>query len=140
VGTGHHVSSMQQMRPFGTIRSRLLQRVLPRDGRRYFVPQSARKRAGRTMTMQFTLQVPSRTVTYKATWCRLEWQEMDDRYREIRSRSRNPMTACFWCKRKFENGDMMALAHFENKGNKTLCQTCAKELIATDSSPASGQE
>jgi len=42
------------------------------------------------------------------------------------------MDKCYWCGHPFENGEMMALACFEKKGNKVLCQGCAKKLLRGD--------
>ena len=80
--------------------------------------------------LSLSKQIPARTKTLTARWCRQDWMEIDDTFRAIRERSRNPMTSCFWCKHKFENGEMMALAAFDGKaGNRTLCQDCAAELL-----------
>lgn len=84
------------------------------------------------MAMKLTKRVPSRTKTLSALWCRKDFREMCDQFRAIRSDSRNPMDRCYWCKHPFENGEMMALACFEKLGNRTLCQSCADELLASE--------
>ena len=54
---------------------------------------------------------------------------MCQRFRDVRSKSKDPGDKCFWCKHKFEDGEMMALACFGTKGNHTLCQDCADKLL-----------
>jgi rRNA maturation endonuclease Nob1 len=71
---------------------------------------------------------PASTVTFTAESCTENYLAMSPKFRAIRSRMRNPMDKCHWCKHPFEDGEMMALA-FTKKGNKTLCQACASELI-----------
>ena len=79
--------------------------------------------------MKLSRKIPARTETQTALWCRKDFLEMSQRFRDIRSKSRNPMDKCFWCKHKFEDGEMMALAYFGSNDNKTLCQGCATELL-----------
>ena len=67
--------------------------------------------------LQITKRIPARTVTLKALWCRKDFMLMSDRYREIRSRLSKPMDTCYMCRRKLENGEMMALACFHTGGN-----------------------
>lgn len=77
---------------------------------------------------QISKRIPARTITVKALWIRKDFMQMSDRYREIRGRLRKPMDTCHLCRHKFENGEMMALAHLVPGGNKVLCQPCAGEL------------
>jgi len=86
------------------------------------------------MAKKLTLsrRVPSRTKTLVASWCKKDFMAMCQRFRDIRGRSRNPMDKCYWCGHAFEDGEMMALASFEKKGNKTLCQNCAEELLEAE--------
>lgn len=87
------------------------------------------------MVMKLTRQIPARTQTFVAEWCHKNWKQMTQRFREIRAKSRNPMIHCFWCNHEFGDGEEMALAHFKGKGNKTLCETCADELLASETDP-----
>ena len=80
--------------------------------------------------MKLTKTVPAHTVSFEATFCKPDWLKMTPQFRAIRSKSRYKMDNCFWCHYKFQDEDMMALA-ISNKGNKVLCQTCAK-LLATN--------
>jgi hypothetical protein len=82
-----------------------------------------------------TKLIPAHTKKLTALWCRKDFMAMSQQFRDIRSRSRNPMDACFWCKYQFKDGDMMALACFDTRGNKVLCQDCAGELLANKPSP-----
>jgi len=78
--------------------------------------------------MKLTRRVPARTETIRFDWCRKEFVEMSDCYRMIRSGCSKPMDACFWCKHKFVNGEMMALAHEASGRNRILCQDCVAKM------------
>ena len=83
------------------------------------------------MGLTLSRKVPARTITITAVWCHKNFMEMCDTFREIRAKSPNPLDKCYWCERPHENGEMMAIANFGYKGNKTLCQSCADELLAS---------
>ena len=82
--------------------------------------------------MHLTKTIPTRKKTLVALWCNKQFGRMSPTFRAIRAQSRNPMNACFWCGHNFDDGEMMALAAFEGKGNKMLCQVCAQELLASE--------
>ena len=82
--------------------------------------------------MKLSKRMPARTKTLTARWFKQDFMVMGPEYRKARAGRRNPMDACYWCKRKIPDGEMMALACFDNTGNKILCQACADELIASD--------
>lgn len=73
------------------------------------------------------------TAVFKAIWVKMEFMPMSEMFRRVRAKARNKMTTCFKCRHAFEDGEMMALACFQGKGNKTLCQKCAGELLAAAS-------
>jgi hypothetical protein len=74
-------------------------------------------------------KIPSYIKQVMARWCKKEFMEMSPEFRRIRGEKDN-MLNCYWCKHKFEDGEMMALASFVGKvGNGTLCQKCASELL-----------
>lgn len=82
--------------------------------------------------MFLTKKVPSHNKTIVAKWCKKDFCKYDESFRNIRAKSKNKMDKCYWCKHHFEDGEMIALACFENTGgNKVLCQTCAGELLKT---------
>lgn len=81
--------------------------------------------------MRITKTVPAHTVSFEAISCKLDWLTMTPQFRAIRAGFRYKMDSCFWCRTKFQDGDTMALA-IANKGNKVLCQDCAKLLLASD--------
>ena len=86
--------------------------------------------------MKLTRTRPASTVEFTATACKLDFRKMSQEFRKIRSRCRNPLDRCEWCKHPFADGEMMALAFSDtknNKGNKMLCQTCATDLISSES-------
>lgn len=78
--------------------------------------------------MELSKTVPARKVKFEASSCKLDFMEMNQRFRDIRAKSRNPMNKCAWCSHKFADGEMMALA-IANNGNKVLCQSCGQQLI-----------
>ena len=75
--------------------------------------------------------IPARTKTVRFRWVKQEFMEICPKYRAIRAKCGSPMDACFWCKHKFEDGEMMALAARDNRANVVLCQTCATAAKAT---------
>ena len=80
------------------------------------------------MTLELSKRIPARTETVKFEWCRKNFTVMDQKYRAIRGEMQNPMDACFWCKYKFEDGDMLALAQIKGRRNVVLCQACVSEM------------
>ena len=83
------------------------------------------------LPLKLSRRIPARTLTLKARWCKKEWLPMSNQFRVIRSGCGNPMDRCYWCRHDFEDGEMMALAAFEGKLNKTLCQACADKLLTS---------
>jgi len=79
--------------------------------------------------VELSRTIPAHRKAIKFNWCKKDFMEMSPRYRRIRSTLRDPMDACFWCKHKFIDGEMMALAQPEKGTNKVLCQACADELL-----------
>lgn len=76
--------------------------------------------------------IPARTQTIEFDWCKREFLAMSQVYRNSR-RNMKPLDSCFWCGHKFEDGEMMALAHPKRGGaNKVLCQQCADEMEDTN--------
>lgn len=88
--------------------------------------------------MKLTKIIPARRHTITANWCRKDYIEMSPRYRNTRNRINDGrdkidrMCLCFWCKHRFEDGEMMSLVAFNGKvGNRVLCSKCATELEAS---------
>ena len=77
-----------------------------------------------------TRRVPARTKTERFTWIRSPWMKMSQKYRDIRAKTRSPMDMCFWCRRKFEDGDTMNLAGRPKGKNILLCNACVQ--LASD--------
>lgn len=69
--------------------------------------------------------IPSRKVRFTALWVRMDFLAMGDEYRAARARMRKKLDSCWWCRHKFDDGEMMALACIEGKGNVVLCRSCA---------------
>ena len=78
--------------------------------------------------MKLTKQVPTRVKTVEILWYKRDFFEMSKRFREIRSKSRNPMDKCFWCNHPFEDGERMTVALLKKGPNKVLCQTCTDKI------------
>ena len=81
--------------------------------------------------MRLQRLVKAYTKTVEFNWCRREFMEMSPQYRAIRAKTSAKMDACYWCRHKFEDGEMMALAQPTTGKNKVLCQACADQLLAT---------
>lgn len=78
--------------------------------------------------MKLSKQTQAHTKTLELNWCKRDYVKMSPIFRNIRGKSRNPMDVCAWCKHKFDDGEMMALACAKKGGNKTLCQKCADAI------------
>jgi len=76
--------------------------------------------------MSLSKVIPARKVTFVPTWIKKECLVIDQQYRAIRSRMRDPMDKCHWCQVPFEDGDTIALAGHPS-GNKVLCAACASK-------------
>ena len=82
--------------------------------------------------LKLSRKIPSRTKTVVFIWCKKDFMPRDQKFRDIRSRSRNPMDTCFWCGHEFVDGEMMALAQPKKGKNKALCQSCAGNMEEVD--------
>ena len=87
--------------------------------------------------MKLTRFIPARTETFVAVWCHKSFTTMSQQFRAIRAGARNKLDKCFWCKEPFADGDVMALACFEKRGNEVLCQQCADRLLESGNDPHS---
>ena len=75
---------------------------------------------------KLTKIIPARRVTENFMWVRREWMTFGQ-YRNARETHKMSVDRrCFWCKKKFEDGDQIALAG-RRRGNKLLCVECAEE-------------
>jgi len=91
------------------------------------------------MVLRLSKPIPARTKTVTARWCKLEWLQMSDTYRAIRRKARHKLDTCYWCGHAFRDGEMMALAAFEEQvGNRTLCQVCGGKLLASEAAGDGG--
>lgn len=76
-------------------------------------------------------RIPARIETVTFRWIKREFLVYGDRYiaarKNIRKDRPDPMHRCWWCRRDFEHGEMMALAAREKGANVTLCQDCVAE-------------
>lgn len=77
--------------------------------------------------------VPRHVRTEKFRWVKRDFMQFGV-FKEARLRTRRSLGAfdkCWWCKKPFEDADMMALAQPEKGANRTLCQPCAGQLEAS---------
>jgi len=81
--------------------------------------------------MKLSRRIPAHTHTEKYNWCRKDYFEMSPRFRAIRSKSRNKLDKCHWCKHHFADGEKMAIAQPVTGRNTVLCPLCADVLLAT---------
>ena len=81
--------------------------------------------------MKLSKNIPARVKTVHYNWCKKDFMEMSQRFRDIRGRNKHPMDKCGWCRHAFVDGEMMALAQPTNGRNHVLCQKCAEELLAS---------
>lgn len=77
--------------------------------------------------MELSKNIPARTKTVEFRWCKKDFMEMSQKYRDIR-KGMKPLDSCRWCGHKFKDGEMMALAAPEKQLNWLLCQDCAEAL------------
>lgn len=74
-------------------------------------------------------RIPARIETVRFRWIKREFLPHDERFIAAREHilkgRKDPMGHCFWCRRDFKDGEMMALAAREKGANVTLCQECA---------------
>ena len=85
------------------------------------------------MTMKLTKMIPARRKTVTARWCKLEWKPKGD-IPEHPDGWWDHLRHCYWCRHEYADGEMMAMAEFERIGNKTLCHSCATELLDSEKS------
>ena len=78
--------------------------------------------------IKISRRIPARTETFHVVWASRDFMKMTPRFRDIRSKCRYKGDKCWWCKRPFDDGDMMALVAIKGKSNKLFCQKCAGEV------------
>lgn len=68
--------------------------------------------------------IPARTEKIEITGGKKDFMQMSPTFRRIRSKSKNPLNKCFFCRHAFEDGEMMGLIMVKGKTNKVVCQQC----------------
>lgn len=85
------------------------------------------------MALQLSKKVPKYVRVEKFNWLQRDFMLMSDDYRAVPARHYlKPFDACYWCHKKFVNGEMMSLAQTTKGGNRLLCQHCAEQMTAVD--------
>lgn len=81
--------------------------------------------------MTLTKRIPSRTLTIKAEWCKIDFAVMCPIWRSVRASARNKLDKCYWCKHKFADGEAMAMAKIKGIAkNQVFCQECGGKLVS----------
>jgi len=80
--------------------------------------------------MKLSKTIPSRVKTVEFLWCRKDWMQMDQEYRDARKELKlSKEDSCYWCNHEFKDAEMISLAYQKEKNVvKVLCQKCANEL------------
>ena len=81
--------------------------------------------------MKLSKIIPERRKTIEFNWCKKDWMEMNQTFRNVRSSHRNKHDRCWWCGGKFVDGEMMSLAQQKKGKNVSLCGGCADCIINT---------
>jgi len=72
--------------------------------------------------------IPEHTMTENFRWVSREFM-LFSKYVNVRKKCNLSIdNTCFWCKKKFEDSEMMALAAREKKENVLLCQKCVDKM------------
>lgn len=66
----------------------------------------------------------TKTTTFNILQVGLDMMTFNESYRRIRGGARYKGFQCYACNKKFEDGEKISLA-ITDKGNKTLCRSCA---------------
>lgn len=82
--------------------------------------------------------IPAHVCTVQFRWLKHDFMLMSENYRAIRGRMRDPLDTCRWCKHKFVNGEMMALAQPDKGANWVLCHSCADKAAIEASAEKAG--
>ena len=77
-------------------------------------------------------RIPARTETLTVLWCSPKFSTFDQSWRAVRAQMSNPLDTCYWCERKFNDGEIIGIASFKGKGNKVLCTGCADKIEGAD--------
>lgn len=79
--------------------------------------------------MKLTKTIPTHIITEEFIACKKNFTIFDESFRRTRSRLRNPMDKCYWCKNSFIDGDHLAIAFRISKPNVVLCEKCTDKLL-----------
>lgn len=79
--------------------------------------------------LRLSKTVPAHKVTMTFVWIKKDFM-LYGAFRKSRERMGmrlKPWHKCIFCRKPFEDDDMMALGCIKKTGNRALCQTCAAE-------------
>ena len=78
--------------------------------------------------MKLTRSIPERTESFEVKWA-AKFQIMGPEFRQARANFKNKMDKCWWCRKRFSDGDQTVIVCIKNKRNKLLCESCGQPLI-----------
>lgn len=78
--------------------------------------------------LSLSRRIPARVHTETFTWLKRDFSIYNADWRRIRAKMKEPFDDCDWCKRKFADGEHMALAGRPKGRNFILCHGCVDEM------------
>lgn len=75
--------------------------------------------------MRLSKMIPSRREVVEFDAIKTDFSHYTEGWRLARSRAKDPLDKCGWCKEPFKDGDTIALGFRVGHKNMVLCQTCA---------------
>jgi hypothetical protein len=79
--------------------------------------------------MKLSKHIPRHVKSMKFTWVKRDFLVYGESFREARNGMKD-IRSCFWCKKEFDDGEMMALAGREHGVNVLLCHKCVDKMEA----------
>lgn len=76
--------------------------------------------------MKSFTKIKTETYTVKNVW--FPFSNYDITFKTIRDDMKYKANKCFKCEQKFQLGEQIGLACFNEVGNKVLCKNCSEEL------------
>jgi hypothetical protein len=82
--------------------------------------------------VKLSKRIPSRVETIRFIWLQKNFHKATKRYKELRKKYTGKEDICYWCKKHFEDDEMISLGSIIGKGNRTFCQKCISEVTNAD--------
>ena len=80
--------------------------------------------------LELSKLIPEHIERHGFSWLKRDFSTFTEQWRRVRAKCEEPLDLCDWCKRKFADGDRIALAQPKaaRERNWVLCQSCADEM------------